>query len=142
MLGVARLFVHAACKSLRRDRRGGLTSPVFCTCGSASHLSASCCYSSENLDYQNRLQLACILSQLTHWPVFAGISKYAFVKVNNDTLDFGDTLIGSATAVTTKDVLVTNVSPVWTSWRVEHLDDDRVPQFVARPREGRLAPGM
>ncbi len=38
----------AARESLRRDRRGGLTSPAFHTCGSASPFRARCCRESRN----------------------------------------------------------------------------------------------
>jgi hypothetical protein len=71
----------------------------------------------------------------------AGIAKFAFVTIDKPLLNYADTLIGTGGVATTKSVTLTNVSPVWTTWRLEHIDDDREPQFFAKPHEGLLRPG-
>jgi hypothetical protein len=72
----------------------------------------------------------------------AATSKYAFVKVDRDTVDFGDMHVGSVPPATDRVVRLTNVAPVRTSWRLEQLDNDHILQFSARPKEGVLAPGL
>ena len=63
------------------------------------------------------------------------------MTVDRDSVDFGDLYIGSVAPAIDRVVRLTNTSPVWTNWRLEHQDNDRVPQFFAKPKEGRLESG-
>jgi hypothetical protein len=71
----------------------------------------------------------------------AASSKYPFLSVDADEVFFGDMLVGTTGTSNDRVVTLANRSGVWTSWRVQHVDNDGTPQFTARPKEGRLEPG-
>lgn len=60
-------------------------------------------------------------SECTRTLKVSAIGKYPFITLNTDVINFDELLIGKTA---TKEITITNSSPVHTSFKIERVSDD------------------